>query len=68
MTLGSSSGNAWCSTYTDGSDNHINGYEKDCGDGCRVNDCPVGFYRNYMDNTCYQVGIDFRKAFIRLSF
>ena len=68
ITMGSSNGHPWCSTYTDVDDNHINGYENECGSRCRVNDCPVGFYRNYMDNTCYLVRISYKRNITFLCF
>ncbi|XP_059089354.1 uncharacterized protein LOC131885346 [Tigriopus californicus] len=49
----------WCSTGVDDNLNHIPGYEKFCDSTCHVDNCPLGFYRNYMDRTCYQVSSKF---------
>eukprot|EP00095_Tigriopus_kingsejongensis_P007774 snap_masked-scaffold154_size301342-processed-gene-2.15 protein:Tk07774 transcript:snap_masked-scaffold154_size301342-processed-gene-2.15-mRNA-1 annotation:"GJ15814" len=42
-------------TGTDANGHHLEGYDKACERTCNVNDCPLGFYRNYPDRTCYQV-------------
>ena len=47
----------WCSTLTDADNNHMGAWEY-CKEECSYNDCPVGFYRNYRDLTCYRVRLD----------
>ena len=44
----------WCATRTN-LDNEYIGYYKDCGPLCDVNNCPIGFHRSYIDESCYQV-------------
>ena len=55
ITLGNK-GVPWCSIRTDENHNHLgNAYKRPCTEACKVNDCPIRFYRDYMDPTCYSV-------------
>ena len=58
ITLDKSDQQAWCSTGTGTNREHQNDYDKLCEADCDVNDCPVGFYRNHPDATCYQISSD----------
>ena len=55
ITLGNGGEGPWCPTLLDEDKNAIEGHRGVCGEDCDVNDCPVGFYRNYMDYTCHYV-------------
>ena len=44
----------WCSTTNDNEGNYV-GLWQECLPSCKVSNCPVGFYRNYPDQTCYKV-------------
>ena len=45
----------WCSTRTDVNHEHIPSNFATCPDSCHVNDCPLGYYRLYPDQTCVKV-------------
>ena len=55
ITLDSTSGMPWCSIKTDEDNNHL-GETEFCPETCPVNDCPLGYYRNYPDKSCIKVG------------
>ena len=53
--LGSEPGKPWCSTAVDALGNHIAGSDQTCSDACeRDSPCPIGFWRLYHEETCYQ--------------
>ncbi len=43
----------WCPTLLDGQGNYIEGFREPCLPTCDVNNCPIGFYLNVLDHTCY---------------
>ncbi len=57
ITLGNN-GEPWCPTLLDAEGGYIEGQREKCLDRCLVTNCPVGFYRNIMDHTCYYVSPD----------
>jgi hypothetical protein len=52
ISLGNN-GVPWCPTLLDAERNYIVGNRANCQPTCDVNNCPVGFYRNTPDYTCY---------------
>ena len=40
-------GEPWCPTSLDEEGNYIEGQREICGPECDVNDCPIGFYRQF---------------------
>eukprot|EP00095_Tigriopus_kingsejongensis_P007864 maker-scaffold1272_size51402-snap-gene-0.11 protein:Tk07864 transcript:maker-scaffold1272_size51402-snap-gene-0.11-mRNA-1 annotation:"hypothetical protein BRAFLDRAFT_106125" len=54
ITLGSTDGQAWCSTKTDAHLNHVQGFHSQCQPDCPVNNCPVGYMRLPETQTCYR--------------
>ena len=46
ITLGNG-GEPWCPTLLDEESNYIEGHRESCSPECDVNDCPIGFYREF---------------------